>query len=201
MIIGYARVSTKDQNLALQIDALEKAGCDKENIFQEKVSGSKANRPELKKMIGQLRKGDVVVIWKLDRLGRSLRDLVNLVTEIQAKGAELKSLNDQIDTTTAHGKLTFHLFAALSEFERDIISERTRAGLESARARGRKGGRPKGLSKEAKDKAIVAETLYKQGQMSINEICDHLSISRSTLYKYLRYQRVKISMYNKKEPS
>lgn len=198
MILGYARVSTKDQNLTLQIDALEKAGCDRDNIFQEKVSGAKANRPELKKMISQLRKDDVVVIWKLDRLGRSLRDLVNLVTEIQAKGAGLKSLNDRIDTTTAHGKLTFHLFAALSEFERDIISERTRAGLESARARGRKGGRPKGLSKKAKDKAIVAKTLYEQEQMSVNEICNYLDISKSTLYKYLRYQGAKVGVYNKK---
>lgn len=195
MNIGYARVSTRDQELALQLDALKKAGC--KTLFQEKASGAKADRPELRKMIDQLREDDVVVIWKLDRLGRSLRDLVNLVTEIQSKGAGIKSLTDQIDTTTPQGKLTFHLFAALAEFERDIISERTKAGLASARARGRTGGRKKGLSKEAKDKAMLAETLYKQEEMSIIEICNHLNISRSTLYKYLRFREVKIGNYTK----
>lgn len=169
-------------------------------IYQEKVSGAKAERPELRRMIDQLREGDLIVIWKLDRLGRSLRDLVNLVTEIQDKGAGLKSLNDSIDTTTPHGKLTFHLFAALAEFERDIIRERTMAGLAAARARGRKGGRPAGLSKAAQDKAIIAETLYKQGRnpnsgdrvWSITEICRHLGICRTTLYKYLRFRGVGI---------
>lgn len=184
MKIGYARVSTKDQNLSLQKDALQKEGC--ELVFEEKVSGAKPDRPELRRMIDQLRKSDLVIIWKLDRLGRSLRDLVNLVTEIQDKGAGLKSLNDSIDTTTPQGKLTFHLFAALAEFERDIISERTKAGLEYARARGRKGGRPKGLSKEAQDKAIIAKSLYDKGDMSVAEICRYLNIARSTLYKYLR---------------
>lgn len=199
MKIGYARVSTKEQNLTLQLDALEKEGCKK--VFEEKISGAKADRPELRKMIDQLREGDVIVTWKLDRLGRSLRDLVNLVNEIQDKGAGLKSLNDSIDTTTPQGKLTFHLFASLAEFERDIIRERTKAGLEAARARGRKGGRPKGLSKEAEDKAMIAETLYKQGRdpndnrkvMSVTKICDHLGIARSTLYKYLRYRGVEIN--------
>ena len=191
MKIGYARVSTKEQNLTLQIDALEKEGCSQ--IYQEKISGAKANRPELRKMIDQLREGDVIVTWKLDRLGRSLRDLVNLINEIQDKGAGLKSLNDSIDTTTPQGKLTFHLFAALAEFERDIIRERTKAGLEAARARGRKGGRPKGLSKEAKDKAMIAAALYKQREMTVTEICKHLNIARSTLYKYLRYMGVKVN--------
>lgn len=187
MKIGYARVSTKDQNLSLQTDAFKKESC--KVVYQEKVSTTKAERKELRNMIDQLREGDIVVVWKLDRLGRSLRDLVNIVTEIQDKGAGLKSLNDSIDTTTPHGKLTFHLFAALAEFERDIIRERTKAGLEAARARGRKGGRPKGLSKAAKDKAIIAETLYKQGKMSVSEICKHLAIARSTLYKYLKEER------------
>lgn len=184
MKIGYARVSTKDQNLSLQLDALEKEGCEK--IFQEKATGGNADRQELKKLLEHLREGDLVVIWKLDRLGRSLRDLVNLVTDIQAKGAGLKSLNDSIDTTTPQGKLTFHLFAALAEFEREIIRERTKAGLESARARGRKGGRPKGLTKDAKDKAIIAQSLYSQKQMTVAEICKHLSIAKSTFYKYLQ---------------
>lgn len=141
-------------------------------------------------MIEHLREGDVVVIWKLDRLDRSLRDLVNLVTEIQDKGAGLKSLNDAIDTTTPQGKLTFHLFAALAEFERDIIRERTKAGLESARARGRKGGRPRGISKAAMDKAIIAESLYRQQQMSVAEISRHLGIAKSTFYKYLKVRGV-----------
>lgn len=184
MKIGYARVSTKDQNLSLQLDALEKEGCEK--IFQEKATGGNADREELKKLLVHLREGDQVVIWKLDRLGRSLRDLVNLVTDIQAKGAGLKSLNDSIDTTTPQGKLTFHLFAALAEFEREIIRERTKAGLESARSRGRKGGRPKGLTKDAKDKAIIAQSLYSQKQMTVAEICKHLSIAKSTFYKYLQ---------------
>ncbi|MTB53985.1 recombinase family protein [Lewinella sp. W8] len=184
MKIGYARVSTKDQNIALQKDALEGEGC--KLVFEEKASGANSDRPELRRMIDQLRPDDIVIIWKLDRLGRSLRDLVNLVTEIQDKGAGLRSLNDSIDTTTPQGKLTFHLFAALAEFERDIISERTRAGLESARARGRKGGRPKGLTKEARDKAIITKSLYEKGEMSVAEICKYLNIARSTMYKYLK---------------
>lgn len=190
MKIGYARVSTKDQNLALQKDALQKEGC--ELFFEEKVSGAKSDRPELRRMIDQLRKGDIIIIWKLDRLGRSLRDLVNLVTEIQDKGAGLKSLNDSIDTTTPQGKLTFHLFAALAEFERDIISERTKAGLDSARARGRKGGRPKGLSQQAKDKAIISETLYREGNLSVSQICQHLGVARSTFYKLLKHRDVQL---------
>lgn len=196
MIIGYARVSTKDQDLSLQLDALDAAGC--KIIFQEKMTGSTRERPELKKLLEQLREDDIVIIWKLDRLGRSLKDLVQLVAEIQEKGAGLKSLNDHIDTTTPHGKLTFHLFAALAEFERDIIRERTMAGLASARARGRKGGRPKGLSKKARDKAIIAEQLYKEGNWSVTAICEHLSISKMTFYKYLRHRGVEVGSYDRK---
>lgn len=198
MKIGYARVSTKEQNLSLQIDALKKEGCYK--IFQERVSGSKTDRLELRNMIDQLREEDIIVIWKLDRLGRSLRDLVNLIKEIQDKGAGLKSLHDSIDTTTAHGKLVFHIFASLAEFERDIISERTKAGLASARARGRVGGRPKGLSKEARDKAIIVETLYKQGNMSIAQICKHVNIVKSTFYNYLKYRNVKLGSKESQNP-
>lgn len=191
MKIGYARVSTKDQNLSLQMDALKKEGC--KIIFQEKMSGAKTDRPELRRMMDQIREDDLIVIWKLDRLGRSLRNLVNLVNEIQTNGAGLKSLNDSINTSTPHGKLTFYLFAALAEFERDIISERTKAGLAAARARGRMGGRPKGLSKAAKDKAMIAKTLYEQREMSVSEICKYLSIAKSTMYKYLRYMGVPIN--------
>ena len=186
MKIGYARVSTREQDLSLQLDALRLEGC--KQIFQEKISGSKADRPELRKMINTLREGDIIVTWKLDRLGRSIRDLINLVSEIQEKGAGLKSLQDSVDTTTPHGKLTFHLFAALAEFEKDIIRERTKAGLEAARARGRKGGRPKGISKQALNKVLIAQALYKKQNMSISEICRHIGIARSTFYKYLKIQ-------------
>ncbi len=190
MKIGYARVSTKDQSLDLQEDALKKVGC--KTIYSECVSGAKMDRLKLHEMINQLRKGDVVIVWKLDRLGRSLRDLVSLMSTLQDLGVGFKSLQDNIDTTTPIGKLNFHLFAALAEFERDIISERTKAGLAAARARGRKGGRPKGLSKKAKDKARLAESLYKERERSISEICEYLSISKPTLYRYLRNRGVKI---------
>ena len=190
MKIGYARVSTSDQTLDPQLDALRAAGC--EILFQEKISGKTADRPELQKMRTQLRTGDTVIVWKLDRLGRSLRDLVALVSEFQERGVHFQSIQDQIDTSTPMGKFTFHLFAALAEFERDIISERTKAGLAAARARGRKGGRPKGLSKKAQDKARLAESLYKERERSIREICDHLDISKATLYRYLRARGVEI---------
>ena len=175
----------------LQEDALLKEGCEK--IYSEQVSGTKSDRPKLKEMILQLRPGDIIVVWKLDRLGRSIKDLIQLVAKFQDLGVGFKSLQDNIDTTTPTGKLTFHLFAALAEFERDIISSRTKAGLEAARARGRKGGRPKGLSKKAQDKARLAESLYKEKERSIKEICDHLDISKPTLYRYLRARDVKIS--------
>ncbi len=190
MKIGYARVSTKDQSLNLQKDALEKAGCKK--IYSEQVSGAKIERKKLDEMIKQVRKGDIIVVWKLDRLGRSLRDLVNLISKFQEMEVGFKSLQDSIDTTTPTGKLTFHLFAALAEFERDIISERTKAGLKSARARGRLGGRPKGLSKQAQNKARLAESLYKEKELSIKEICNYLSISKPTLYRYLKHRNVTI---------
>ena len=191
MKIGYARVSTREQELTLQLDALQAAGCSV--IYQEKITGAKRERPELEKLLDHIREDDVIVIWKLDRLARSLKDLVELVNQIQGKGAALLSLNDKIDTTTPHGKFTFHIFAALAEFERDIIRERTKAGLVAARARGRIGGRPAGLSKKAKHTAIIAEKLYLEGKLSTAEICEQLSISRGTLYKYLRHQGVAIS--------
>ncbi len=190
MKIGYARVSTQDQDLALQLDALQAAGCNR--IYKEKKTGATRERPELQKLLGQLREGDIVVIWKLDRLARSLKDLVSLVNEIQEKGGALHSLNDQIDTTTPHGKFTFHVFAALAEFERDIIRERTKAGLAAARARGRVGGRPKGLSRKAQQTAIIAEKLYLERELTVAQICEQLSISRGTFYNYLRYRGVSI---------
>lgn len=190
MKIGYARVSTQDQNLQLQTDALKAAGCEK--IISEKISGAAKERPQLEAMIEYLRKDDVVVVWKLDRLGRSLRHLVETVHRFQEKGVGLLSLNDPIDTTTASGRLIFGVFASLAEFERELIRERTRAGLEAARARGRMGGRPKGLSKDAQRKAIVAEILYKERKLSVSEIAKELSVGKATLYRYLRHRNVQI---------
>jgi len=197
MKFGYARVSTKEQNLDLQIDALKKAGC--QEIFHEVVSGAKTKRVELDRLLSTLRKGDILVIWKLDRLGRSLKHLIVLVHQLIEKGIGLQSLNDPVDTTTSQGKLIFNIFACLAEFERDIIRERTQAGLKAARARGRTGGRPKGLSPKAQRKAIAAEALYKEGELSVVEICQNLSISKATLYKYLRHQGVEVSSFSKRQ--
>ncbi|MEO0564285.1 MAG: recombinase family protein [Chloroflexota bacterium] len=193
MKIGYARVSTVEPDLNRQLDALESAGC--ERIYQEKLSGASRKRPQLEAMLDHLRADDEVIVWKLDRLARSLKDLVQLVNEIQDRGASFRSLQDQIDTSSAHGKFTFHLFAALAEFERDIIRERTMAGLKAARARGRVGGRPKGLSQKAEHTAIIAERLYKEKALTVREICDQLSISKGTLYKYLRHRGVEIGKH------
>lgn len=185
MKIGYARVSTKEQNLDLQIDSLKKVGC--KQIYKDfGVSGSKANRPNLDKMLENLRPNDIVIIWKLDRLGRSLKDLVTLVERFNSQNIGLQSLNDPIDTTTAQGKLVFNIFASLAEFEKDVIRERTMAGLASARARGRVGGRPKGLSEEAQKKAKTAKILYESQKFSIKEMTTQLNISKKTLYNYLR---------------
>ncbi len=192
MKYGYARVSTKEQNPDLQLDAFKKVKCDK--IFTDRVSGAKTNRPALNQLISEIRKDDVIVIWKLDRLGRSLKHLVELVEWLNNENIGLISLNDHIDTTTPHGRLTFNIFASIAEFERDIISERTKAGLEAARARGRFGGRPKGLSKKAIEKACAAETLYKENKLTTQQICNQLSISKSTLYSYLRHRKVKVGV-------
>lgn len=196
MLIGYARISTKNQNLDLQIDALQKAGCEK--IFRDQISGSLMSRPALDLLLKEIRKGDVLVIWKLDRLGRSFKDLINLVNEFLEKGIGLKSLNDPIDTTTPHGRLIFNIFGSLAEFERELIKERTIAGLEAARSRGKFGGRPKGLSKKALATAHSAELLYKEGRLSVSEICEQLAITRATLYKYLRSRHVMISVDNQR---
>jgi len=190
MKIGYARVSTTDQNLDLQLSALMFAGCEK--IFQEKISGTKTDRPELQKMLEQLREGDEVVVWKLDRLGRSLSHLIQLVTGFSDKGVSFSSVQDKIDTGSPAGKLIFHIFCSLAEFEREQTLERTMAGLKEARSQGRTGGRPKGLSKEAEKTARVAESLYRERQYSIEEIARQLSLSKVTLYKYLRTRGIQI---------
>jgi DNA invertase Pin-like site-specific DNA recombinase len=185
MKIGYARVSTQDQKLELQIDALQQDGC--ERIYQEKKSGKNKERPELEQMLAQLRPGDIVVVWKLDRLGRSLKDLVSLMDEFRSKGIEFVSLKDGINTTTITGRFTFNIFASLSEFIRELIVENTMAGITAARARGRKGGRPAGLSPAAVEKAKKAARLHGAG-LSASEIMNSLNIkSSATLYKYLKY--------------
>jgi len=191
--IGYARVSTRDQNCDLQVDALRAAGCEK--IYSEAVSGARADRPVLDELLRNIRSGDVLVIWKLDRLGRSLKHLVELVGTLMEKGVGLQSLHDPVDTTTPHGRLTFNLFASLAEFERDLIRERTQAGLTAARARGRNGGRPKGILPQAEATAMAAETLYREGKLTTRQIASKLSISKSTLYAYLRHRGVAIGAY------
>jgi DNA invertase Pin-like site-specific DNA recombinase len=180
MIIGYARVSTQDQNLDRQIDQLQQLGC--ERIFQEKVTGSKKERPELDKLFDQLRVGDVIVVTELTRLSRSVKDLFALVDMIHQKGAHLKSLKEPwLDTTTPQGKLLFAVFAGVSQFERDLISERTREGLSSARARGRKGGRP---PKPQKDMEIALK-MHDNKNYSISEIVKATGVAKTTLYRYL----------------
>jgi DNA invertase Pin-like site-specific DNA recombinase len=198
MNIGYARVSTRDQNPALQLDALTKAGC--ETIFQEQASGATKARPELDRLLASLRPGDTVTIYKLDRLGRSLKHLLDMVAELEFRGVGLVSLTDAINTTSAQGRLVFNLFASLAEFERELIRERTHAGLASARARGRVGGRQRGLSEQAERTAIIAETLYREQQLGVNEIAQRLRISKVTLYKYLRHRGVVIHAYRKPAP-
>src|SRR6266571_2998870 len=176
MLIGYARVSKHEQNLDLQLDALKAAGCEK--IFKDKISTLKEERKGLQEALDFLRPGDVLVVWKLDRLGRTLKQLIELVAMFNQKGIGFKSLKETIDTTTSTGKLVFHIFAALAEFERDIIHERTRAGLEAARARGRSGGRPKIQTKDPR-KIALAKQLYADGHMQVQEICDTLHIGKA----------------------
>ncbi len=189
MLIGYAHVSTHEQTLNLQLDALVKAGCSADKTYKDKISSAKEHRPELEKALDQLREGDTLVVWRLDRLGRSLQELISLVNGIHTKGAGFKSLTENMDTTTPGGKLVFHFFGALAEFERDIIRERARAGLEASRARGRKGGRPP-LDKDlAKRKKIeMAQALHADPHHTIEDICDTLHISKATLYRYVGHE-------------
>ena len=180
MLIGYARVSTNDQNPELQLDALKQAGCEK--IFMEKASGAQRDRPELHAALNYMRSGDTLVVWKLDRLARSLRQLVETVEDLEVQQIGFKSLTETIDTTTSGGKLIFHIFAALAEFERSIIRERTQAGLASAKARGRIGGRPPSLSE--KDIA-AAKAMLSDPTISMEEVAQHLGVSPSTLYRHI----------------
>jgi len=180
MLVGYARVSTQDQKPELQLDALHEAGCEK--VFTEKASGAQRDRPQLIAAMDYMRAGDTLVVWKLDRLARSLKQLIETVEELERRGIGFRSLTEAIDTTTAGGKLVFHIFAALAEFERSIIRERTKAGLEAARARGRTGGRPVALSE--KD-LIEAKALLRDPDIKVEQVAERLGVATSTLYRHL----------------
>ena len=179
-LIGYARVSTSDQNLELQLDALKEAGC--RRVFEETASGANKARPQLRDALDFLRPGDTLVVWKLDRLARSLQQLIEVVEQLHKRGCGFKSLTEAIDTTTAGGRLIFHIFGALAEFERSIVRERTLAGLEAARTRGRKGGRPRLMND---DSLIVAQALLRDGVLTVKDIAKQIGVSEPTLYKYL----------------
>jgi len=180
MLVGYARVSTEDQSLDLQRDALTHAGC--ERVFTDVASGAKDERSGLTEALAFLRPGDTLAVWKLDRLGRSLKHLIETVAALQARKIGFRSLQESIDTTTSGGKLIFHVFGALAEFERDLIRERTRAGLQSARARGRRGGRPRALDEK---RLALARSLHKDAGNTVGDICATLGISRATFYRHV----------------
>src|SRR5918996_2533669 len=182
-LIGYARFSTTEQHLHFQQDALSAAGCLK--IYTDTISGTKSERKGLAEALDFIRGGDTLVVWRLDRLGRSLKDLIERITDLHSRNIGFKSLTENIDTTTSGGKLIFHIFGALAEFERDIIQERTNAGLTAARARGKRGGRPKSPLSESK-KLQMARKMYEDKTMSVGDICKGLNIPRSTFYKYVR---------------
>jgi DNA invertase Pin-like site-specific DNA recombinase len=183
MLVGYARISTTDQTLSLQQDALGRAGC--ERIFTDTASGAKADRPGLEEAVEYVRSGDTLIVWKLDRLGRSLPHLIETVKQLEQRGIGFRSLTEQIDTTTSGGTLIFHVFGALAEFERNLIRERTMAGLASARARGRNGGHPRAAGLNDAKKVALAQRLYEDKTNTIVDICQTLRVSRATLYRYL----------------
>jgi len=190
MVFGYLRVSTKSQKLDLQIDSLLKNGVSSKNMFSDIASGVKTERPGLDELLSKLREGDTVVVWKMDRIARSLSHLVKLMEDFNEKGVHFKSIQESfIDTTSSYGKFIFAQFAAFAQLERDLLVERTKAGLESTRRRGTKLGRKPGMSKEAKQKAILAEKYYRDNDLAITEIMKLIEInSKRTLYKYLAYQ-------------
>src|SRR5262245_28721343 len=183
MLIGYARVSTHEQNLDLQRNALRKAGVSAKNLYTDTITGTKEERPGLAEALSHLREGDTLVVWRLDRLGRSLKHLIETVTALHAQGIAFQSITENIDTSNATGKLVFHIFGALAEFERNLITERTLAGVAAARARGRTGGRPK--FNPSASKVAMAKKLYADKTNTIADICKTLHISRATLYRYI----------------
>lgn len=180
MLIGYARVSTSEQTLDPQIDSLSADGCEK--IFTDVASGAKTERPGLIEAIKYCRKDDTLVVWRLDRMGRSMSHLITTIKQLEQRGIGFRSISEKIDTTSAGGRLVFHMFSALAEFERDLIRERVKIGLKSARARGRKGGRPP-VSEETK---VMAKALLTDKKLSVKQICDRLGIAKSTLYKHAK---------------
>lgn len=183
MLVGYARVSTEDQLLNLQTDALKKAGVDETRIYHEQVSGVKTKRPQLKECLRSLREGDTLVVWRLDRLGRSVPELINIMSDLQKRNIEFRSLSEAIDTSSAAGKMIFHMLAAFAEFERNLISERTRAGLKAARARGHRGGRkPKVDAKMLK----AAKAMLGDPTVTMQEVADTLKVSRAAIYRALQ---------------
>jgi DNA invertase Pin-like site-specific DNA recombinase len=188
MLVGYARVSTRDQNYELQLDALAAAGCTR--IFEEKLSAANRDRPQLQAALDYVRAGDILAVWKLDRLARSLKQLIETVERLSEREIGFRSLTENIDTTSSGGRLIFHIFGALAEFERSIIRERTGAGLAAARARGRVGGRPPAMS--ASD-IHIAEALLKDGKLTVAEIAERLGVAPSTLYKHVPRPRSTIT--------
>ncbi len=197
MIFGYVRVSKNEQNQDLQFDALRKAGCEK--IFHEKVSGASKERPEYAKMVSELRKGDVIVVWRIDRLGRATYELIKLMVEWKEMGVDFRSISEGIDTSTKMGRLWYMLSSVFAENEREILMERTLAGMEAARARGRVGGRPKGLTKKSKELASLAATLYLSKKYSTEQIRQQLKLgSKATLYNYLRHEGITIEGWERK---
>jgi DNA invertase Pin-like site-specific DNA recombinase len=180
-LLGYARISTSEQSADLQLDALDSAGCIR--VFTDQASGQLDKRPELDRLLDQLRPGDTLVVWKLDRLGRSLRHLIDTIRSLEERGVGFKSLQESIDTTTPGGRLLFHVLGSLAEFEADLIRERTNAGLAAARARGRKGGRPPKMTPE---KLEVARSMYGSGKHSVAAIAATVGVSRATLYRTLK---------------
>ena len=181
MLVGYMRVSTADQDLGLQFDALKAAGC--ERFFEDKASGAKDDRKGLMQCLEFLRPSDTLVVWKLDRLGRSLKHLVQIIGELESQKIGFYSLTENVETTSDTGKLVFHIFASLAEFERSLVRERTKAGLRAARARGRKGGRPRVMDEKTLG---MARTLMADAKHSVNEVCSMLEVSRATLYRAIK---------------
>jgi len=179
--IGYARISIQEQNITLQTDALKNSGCEK--IFVDQITGVSKTRPGLDKAIKALQEGDTLVVWRLDRLGRSLKHLIEIITQLEERNIAFKSLQEAVDTNSSGGKLVFYIFGALAEFERNLIRERTLAGLSAAKVRGKKGGRPNALDHQ--QQALIAK-LYKEGNHSIKEICQIMRISKPTFYRYIR---------------
>jgi len=188
MLIGYARVSTQDQKPELQLDALREVGCEK--IFEEKASGAKRDRPELMNAINYVREGDTLVVWKLDRLARSLKQLIETVEDLEDRKIGLRSLTENIDTTTSGGRLIFHIFGALAEFERSILRDRTNAGLVAAKARGRVGGRPKSFTD---DDLAAAKAMLKDPDLTAKDVAERLNMSVATLYRYLPAARATVT--------